>query len=289
MPEAASAVATLLTARDPEERRRALEALAADPTRALALLEAALPDLLRDAPEALGAAARLAAGGARGGDSPAGRLLDLLSRVSSPDEARLSALGALRGGGSTAERGGFARALEEMALGLPPSPLRDKLARVAQAAALAPEVAARAFAAAYEAARAASDERLLAFSREKLAPTLEEHGLAAVFDRTADEGAFDVRPATGSGASAGELGRPAIRSRAGAVVVRGVAFVAAPSTSAAPAPATAEELIATVARALAVGASPEVQEAALSALDSLRAIISNRRSAHSADSPPSSP
>lgn len=277
MAETPSPLAQILVARGPDERRRALEALAAEGPRALALVESALPDLARQAPEALPVAARLAALGARHGDPASARLLDLLARASSA-EARAIALAALQPAEARA-RDRFALALEELAQGLAPSPLREKLARAALAPALAPDVAARAFAAAYEAARAAGDGKLLAFARERLAPTLEDQGLVAVFERAADEGAFDVRPASSASADP-ELGRPAVRSRAGAVVVRGVVFVSQEPRSEEPrssAPVSDAELVALVRRGLEPGAAPSALDAARVALDEIEARLRDAR------------
>jgi hypothetical protein len=261
-------VAAFLEARNEAERGAALAALAARGS--LGLLEGALPDIARTAPEALALVAKLAGETARRDDPAARRLLDLLAGAGS-DDARLAALAALRAGEAGArEPGPFAAALAELAAGLPPSPLREKLARVAQAGSLSPEVVAKAFAAAYEAARAAQDERLILLARERLAPALEAHGLAAVFEREADEAAFDVRPASGGGAAA--LGRPAVRARGGAVVVRGVVFAPA-----APVESPESALAALVRAALAPGATGEAREAALLALArALTAKLSSR-------------
>src|SRR5207302_5898102 len=116
----------------------------------------------------------------------------------------------------------FTAELAALLARLPASPLKEKLLR---AKIDSPEIAARAFAAAFEAARASGDAALLARARETLAPALASFGLAASFERASDPTAFDERPAAGA---SGELGRPAVRLASGAVLVRGVVFVARP-------------------------------------------------------------
>lgn len=185
-----------------------------------ALLEGALPDLLRE--DAASLASLVPGLAARRDDPAAERLLALLARTPAAGPARLAALRAVRGDDRTPATTVFATELGALVARLPASPLKEKLLR---AAIDSPEISAKAFAAAFEAARASGDAALLARAREKLAPSLASVGLAAAFDRASDPAAFDERPAP---VAVETLGRPAVRARSGAVLVRGVVFVARP-------------------------------------------------------------